>query len=177
MNTRLLALAISLGLGTLAVAQPQKLPIPSQVPQVNPNALKAPLLKPDLSVMSIQARMLNGAPYAYVCVKNSGPGATGAFDVELSMQAAAPTGSPPISWATLVGSMRYNNVPANGGFSCNDFRLPGNNVPMCVKYNARADSRNEVVESNEGNNSLQVAGACLGDPPKNPASFPMIRRP
>jgi CARDB len=177
MNARLLALTVALSASTLAFAQPQKLPVPSQVPQINPNILKSPLTNVDLTVMSIKPRMLNGAPYAYVCVKNSGSSASAAFDVELSMQAAAPTGSPPISWATLVGTMRYPSVSAGGGFACNDFRLPGNHLPNCVKYNARADSRSEVSESNEGNNSLQVAGTCLIEPPKGPASFPIIRRP
>jgi hypothetical protein len=180
MNTRLLALTAALSITTIALAQPQlPKPAPAQVPQINPNILKQPilpLLKPDLTVMSIKARMLSGAPYAYVCVKNTGA-AAGAFDVELSMSQAAPTGSPPISWAVLVGTMRYPSAPANGGFVCNDFRLPGNTVPNCVKYTARADTRNEVAESNEGNNQLQVEGTCLIEPPKGPASFPILKRP
>jgi hypothetical protein len=174
MNTRLLALAAALSITPIALAQPQlPKPAPAQVPQINPNILKQPvlpLLKPDLTVMSIKARMLSGAPYAYVCVKNTGA-AAGAFDVELSMSQAAPTGSPPISWAVLVGTMRYPSASANG------FRLPGNSVPNCVKYSARADTRNEVAESNEGNNQLQVEGTCLIEPPKGPASFPILKRP
>jgi CARDB len=182
MKTRLLCLAITLGVTSVALAQPQQLPKPApmQVPQqIDPNILKqplGPLLKPDLTIMSIKARMLGSAPYAYVCVKNTGA-ATGAFDVELSMSQAAPSGSPPISWAVLVGTMRYPSAPANGGFVCNDFRLPGNSVPNCVKYSARADSRSEVSESNEANNQLQVAGTCLIEPPKGPASFPILKRP
>jgi hypothetical protein len=180
MNTRLLTLAAALSVTTIALAQPQQLPkVPQVPPQINPNILKqpiGPLLKPDLTVMSIKARMLSGAPYAYVCVKNTGA-AAGAFDVELSMSQAAPSGSPPISWAVLVGTMRYPSVAANGGFTCNDFRLPGNSVPNCVKYTARADTRNEIAESNEANNQLQVEGTCLIEPPKGPASFPILKKP
>jgi CARDB len=172
----LLALAIGGVLGTVS-AQPQ-IALPKAPPQINPNILKAPLpglQKPDLSVMDIKLRMLGAIPYAYVCVKNGGTANSGAFDVEVTMMQGAPSGSPPISWAVLVGTMRYPNVMP-GGFACNDFRLPGNSVPACVKVSARADSRNEVAESNETNNRREEMSPCLGEPPGG-ASRPRLTLP
>jgi hypothetical protein len=166
---RILAALLAVTAATAAIAQaPQKpLPQPGQIQPINPQVLKLPLqplVKPDLSVMDIKLRMLGAVPYAYVCVKNGGAAASGQFDVEVMMQQASPSGSPPISWAVLVGTMRYPNVTP-GGFACNDFRLPGNSVPACVKVSARADTRNEVNESNEGNNRREELSPCLGDPP------------
>jgi CARDB len=181
MKLNLIVAALALTGITAAInAQPQ-IAKPIQNPQlqpVNPAILKVPLtlLRPDLTVMEIKPRMLHGSPYAYVCVKNSGPVAASAFDVELMMGAPAPTGSPPISWIQLVGTMRYPNVPANGGYTCNDFRLPGTSLPNCVKYTARADSRSEIAETNEGNNTRDHLGGCLGEPPIG-ASVPKFRVP
>ncbi len=157
-----------------AVAAPAAtpaLPKSPNAPQIDPALLKGVVQRPDLTVMSIQPRMLGATPYAYVCVKNTGPVAAGAFDVQLTMGAAHPTGSPPISWITLVGTIRYPNVPANGGFTCNDFKLPGQGLPNCVKYTAKADVRSEISESNEANNTREHLGGCLGEPP-HPASSP-----
>ncbi len=180
MNLAVAALAAA-GITTALCAQPQIVkPIPNlQAQPINPGILKGPigLQRPDLTIMEIKPRMLGGTPYAYVCVKNSGPAAAAAFDVELMMGAPAPTGSPPISWIQLVGKMRYSvGVSANGGFTCNDFKLPGNTLPNCVKYTARADSSNEIVESNEGNNLRDHLGGCLGEPPIA-ASIPKFRVP
>jgi hypothetical protein len=180
MKTNLIVAALLVaGISATVCAQPQIVkPIPNpQLQPINPAVLKAPLAlqRPDLSVMEIKPRMLGGVPYAYVCVKNTGANA-GASDVELMMGAAAPTGSPPISWIQLVGKIRYNHVPGNGGFTCNDFKLPGNSLPNCVKYTARADSSNEIVESNEANNTREHLGGCLGEPPIG-ASLPRLRLP
>ncbi len=164
-----LAVFAAAALSSLAViAQPQLPPIKPGLPnpnQIPPKVVPGLLGKPDLTVMSIKPRMLGTTPYAYVCVKNSGSANAGPFNVQLTMGAPAPTGSPPISWITLVGDMRYaTGVPA-GGFTCNDFLLPGSTLPNCVKYSARADSGNEIAESNESNNTLEHLGACLGEPP------------
>jgi hypothetical protein len=180
MKMNLIVAALSLAGITAAVCAQPQIGKPIQNPQlqpVNPAILKAPLavLRPDLTVMEIKPRVLGGVPYAYVCVKNTGANA-GASDVDLTMGAAAPTGSPPISWIQLVGKIRYNSVPGNGGFTCNDFKLPGNSLPNCVKYTARADSSNEIVESNEGNNMREHLGGCLGEPPIG-ASVPKLRLP
>jgi CARDB len=179
LNLFVTALAVA-GLAAAATAQPQVIkPLPNpQLQPINPAILKAPLAlqRPDLTIMDIKPRMLHGAPYVYVCVKNSGPAAAGAFDVDLMMGAPAPTGSPPISWIRLVGTMRYPGVPANGGYACNDFRVEGNSLPNCVKYTARADTRNEIAETNEGNNMREHLGGCLGEPPIM-ASVPKFRAP
>jgi hypothetical protein len=167
-----LALIAAAAVTTLAAtAQPQLPPIKPNVPIIQPKQIPGLTLKPDLTVMSIKPRMLGAVPYAYVCVKNSGAVNAGAFNVTLMMGAPAPTGSPPISWITLVGDMNFApGVPA-GGYTCNDFLLPGNALPNCVKYTARADSGNVIAESNESNNTLDHLGACLGEPPL-PASKP-----
>lgn len=175
-HATLLVLTLASTLGTVT-AQPQ-IKLPAAPPTINPNSLKSPLQpiqKPDLQVMDIKLRKLGALPYAYVCVKNAGGANSGAFDVEVMMQAAAPTGSPPISWAVLVGTMRYPNVTP-GGFACNDFRLPGDSLPMCAKVAARADSRNEVAESNESNNRREELSPCLGEPPGG-ASRPRLAIP
>jgi hypothetical protein len=93
--------------------------------------------------------------------------------VELMMGAVAPTGSPPISWITLVGTHRFASAPASGGYVCGDIRLPGNSLPNCVKYTARTDSSNEVVETNETNNTREQLSACLGQLPRG-ASWPHL---
>ncbi|TAG71640.1 MAG: hypothetical protein EAZ24_13005 [Burkholderiales bacterium] len=155
-------------------AQPQIAPQKLQVPQkINPDALK-PLVLPDLVVSSITLRPIGSTGYAYVCVRNQNPSATGAFDVQVTMQAAAPTGSPPISWAVLVGKIRYPAFTAGTSFVCNDFMLPDGKMPNCVKVVASADVGREVAESNETNNSRDVLSTCLGDPPKPPASLPRL---
>jgi CARDB len=164
-----LALIAAAALTTLAAsAQPQLPPIKPTIPNqpfVPPKNIPGLLGKPDLTVMSIKPRMLGAVPYVYVCVKNSGAVNAGAFNVQLMMGAPAPTGSPPISWITLVGDMRYSTGVPAGGYTCNDFLLPGNALPNCVKYSARADTGNEIAESNESNNGLDHLGACLGEPP------------
>ncbi len=177
MNLRLLSFAISsLVIAASAVAQPGVTPVitPSRpLTEIKPNLqLARPIRLPDLTVMSMEPRMLSGVPYLYVCVKNTGT-ATGPFDVEAMMQQGTPSGSPPISWAVLIGKIRYPSAPANGGFVCNDFRIPGNQLPNCVKYSARADSSNEIAESNEANNGGEKVGTCLGTPPL-PASSPKL---
>jgi CARDB len=172
-----LALTVAATLAHVHVqAQPQlPKPIPNpQIRPINPDLLKSPLQRPDLTVMDIKPRMLGATPYAYVCIKNAGATATGPYDVELTMGAAAPTGSPPISWIQLVGKIRYPAMTAGTSYTCNDFKLPGNKLPNCVKFTARADSSNEIAESNEGNNTREHLGGCLGEPPL-PASFPKLR--
>jgi CARDB len=134
-----------------------------------------PVIKPDLSVMSMQPRMLGAAPYLYVCVKNQGPGNAGAFDVQVSMGAPAPTGSPPISWIRLVGVIRYSAM-ASGVVACNDFLIGGTALPNCVKYTASVDIKNEVAETNETNNTREHLGQCLIEPP-HPASIPKLNVP
>jgi hypothetical protein len=177
-NFAVAILALS-GVTAAVCAQPQMAkPLPNaQAQPINPAQLKAPLglLRPDLTIMEIKPRMLGGTPYAYVCVKNTGA-AAGPSDVELTMGAAAPTGSPPISWIRLVGKIRDNSVPGNGGFTCNDFKLPGESLQNCVKYTARADSSSEIIESNEGNNMREHLGGCLGEPPIG-SSLPKLRVP
>ncbi|MGL4233746.1 MAG: hypothetical protein ACRCWJ_20430 [Casimicrobium sp.] len=179
MKFRTIALAVAITIATTVGAQPNA-PMKA-VPQINPQQIKPinpgvlqTLNKPDLAVMSITLRPLGGVPYAYVCVQNLRSVATGPFDVEVTMQQAAPSGSPPISWAMLVGKIRYPAFSATTSYTCNDFRLPGNSVPNCVKVIARADVGNEVAEMNEANNSREQLSACLGEPPRG-ASLPRLR--
>ncbi|TAG46932.1 MAG: hypothetical protein EAZ30_11180 [Betaproteobacteria bacterium] len=173
MKTISLAIIVAAAVTTLAAtAQPQFPPNKPNLP-TPPQPVRGLTVKPDLTVMSIKPRMLGAVPYAYVCVKNSGGANAGPFNVTLTMGAPAPTGSPPISWITLVGDMNYAPGASAGGFTCNDFRLPGNALPNCVKYTARADSGNVIAESNEANNMLEHLGACLGEPPL-PASKPKL---
>lgn len=173
--TMLAALCAGAMLAT-AHAQPQINPQKLQTPpKINPDALK-PLAQPDLVVESITLRPIGSTGYAYVCVRNMKPGtSTGQFDVQVTMQAAAPTGSPPISWAVLVGKYRYPAFSSTTSFVCHDFMLPDGKMPNCVKVVAFADVGREISESNESNNSREVLSACLGDPPKGPASLPRLR--
>lgn len=174
MKRIIIAAICASGCFAIANAQPQIAPQKLQVPpKINPDALK-PLVLPDLVVNSITLRPIGTTAYAYVCVRNQNPSATGAFDVQVTMQAAAPTGSPPISWAVLVGKIRYPAFSASTSFVCNDFMLPDGKMPNCVKVVATADVGREVAESNETNNSREVLSACLGDPPKQPASLPRL---
>jgi CARDB len=180
--------AFSIALGFAAHAQPAGLTIsditkPKLQIQNNPAAQAALprlpggvlALLPDLTVVSMQPRMLGATPYLYVCVKNQGPGNAGAFDVQASMGAPAPTGSPPISWIRLVGVIRYPAI-TSGSVTCNDFRIEGSALPNCVKYTASADIRREVSETNETNNTREHLGGCLAEPPL-PASVPKLNVP
>lgn len=161
MKTISLALIAAAAVTTLAAtAQPQLPPIKPNAPIIVPKQIPGLALKPDLTVMSIKPRMLGAVPYVYVCVKNSGAASAGSFNATLTMGAPAPTGSPPISWITLVGDLTYGTGVPAGGFTCKDFLLPGNALPKCVKYTAFADSGNVIAESNESNNMLDHLGAC-----------------
>jgi CARDB len=176
----LIATALSAAVSAQPTPQlPRNAQIPTQPLKLPQGGL--PLVRPDLTVMSIQPRMLGGAPYVYVCVKNQGPGNAGAFDVQLAMGAPAPTGSPPISWIRLVGVIRYPAI-SSGGYACNDFLVEGTTLPNCVKYSATADIRHEVAETNETNNQREHLGTCLGEPPHmasvpkfDPSKLPVIK--